>query len=352
MRWGIVGTGDMAAKFVVALQGTPGAEVALVASRSGDRAAAFARRLGVPQAIEGYDAAARADVDVVYIATPPSEHLANALTFLAAGKPVVIEKPFAATAQQATELADAARAAGVFCMEGLWTRFMPALTVARRLLADGAIGAPRAFAGSFAVADAPDPAGSAGDPALGGRALAHRGVYPISLALHLLGPATLSGAALTRDARGVDEEVSAILRHDSGATSTIYAGSRTTAANDLTLLGDRGRMVFQGPIYRPHGVRVTAVRPRSRAGGGGRFARLKETAFAQEAKRRVDALRKLAHADGGKTFSAPPQGNGYRHQIEAVAQCLRDGLLEHPLMTLDQSIATARLMDDIRALDR
>lgn len=349
VRWAIVGTGEVAGKFVIGLRSTPGAVVTLAASRSADRAAAFASQLGIPAAVGGYEKAAAADVDAVYIATPPSEHRENALMFIAAGKPVLIEKPFAANAQDAQAIITAARAAKVFCMEGMWTRFLPAMKLAQAIVADGRIGAPRSLFASFATATAVDPTSSLFRPELGGGALSHRGVYPISLAMHLLGPASLLSAALTRSESGVDEEVTALLRHAIGAVSTVYAGARTTADNGLTILGTEGTMRFLGPVYRPFGIEIAPAYPRrSGARKWDRAAIFRESPFAQVLRQRFDGG--LSLFQRRLVLRAPYIGNGYCHEAIAMMEALAGGLTEHPLMPLDASLAIARLVDEIRAV--
>jgi predicted dehydrogenase len=339
----------MAGKFALALQATPGAEVALVASRSRARAETLVRALGVGKAVEGYEAAAACDVDIFYIATPPTEHLANALVCFAAGKPVLIEKPFASTLAEAQAIVEAAGAAGLFCMEGMWTRFMPALALARRALADGVIGEPRSLSASFAAPETVDPHASLFDRKLGGGALAHRGVYPVSLAVDLLGPAQVAGVASIVGATGVDEDVAAILRHSTGAASSIRASARTTGANELIVYGTEGVLRLRGPIFRPHAVEITRSSPRGGAGASwSRAAKLKDSALAHALRQAADGLAPALRRKA-RVLRAPYRGNGYRHEIEAVMSCLSAGQLEHPLMTHADTLATARLIDEIRA---
>lgn len=350
-RWAIVGTSEVAGKFAIGLRSVPGAEIVLAASRSAERAAAFASQLGIPRAVGSYEAAAAADVDAVYIATPPSEHLANALLFIQAGKSVLIEKPLASQAADAEKIVAAARAAGVFCMEGLWTRFLPALQRARDLITKGAIGAPRSLFASFASADVVDPANSFFKPELGGGALGHRGVYPLSLAIDLLGPATLQSAAVAWGETGVDEEATVLLRHPQGAISTSYAGARTTADNTLTLLGTEGVLRFVGPIYRPFGIELTPIQPRRR--GQMRWTRkaiFKESPLAQGMRQRLDGL--ISRSSKRTIDKTPYIGNGYAHEAIAMMDAIAAGLTEHPLMTLDASLDMARLVDQIKQVQR
>jgi predicted dehydrogenase len=343
-RWAIFGTGEVAGKFVQALKRLPDAEVTLCTSRTDGRAQAFAQRFGIAQARTGFELRPGDDVDIVYIATPPSEHLAHALAAIGAGKAVLIEKPFAADAADARRIVEAARRAGVFCMEGLWTRFLPALATARQLLAQGAIGEVRSLWGSFAVAQKVQPGNSLFDRAAVGGALAHRGAYPLSLALDLLGPATLVAAWARIGATGVDEDVSATLLHPGGAASHIYAGLRSQADNSLVILGEAGRMTLRGPIYRPLGVSISRVRPRGRGTPTWRATDgLKDGAFMQGLRSRLAPF-----LEPVRTYAAPYAGNGYGHQAAAAMQAMREGRLEHERMSLADTLAAAELMDEIR----
>src|SRR5215472_10510198 len=130
-RWGIVGTGTVAALFAEGLADAAGAELAAVASRSKERAEAFAAALGAARSYGGdgaYEALARdTAVDLVYVATPNSEHRAHAILLLEAGKGVVCEKPFAMNAEETRAIVGVARSKRVFCMEAMWMRFVPAV---------------------------------------------------------------------------------------------------------------------------------------------------------------------------------------------------------------------------------
>jgi len=141
LRWGIVGPGRIAAKVVGDFVHVPNGEAVAVASRSLNRAEAFAATHGLPRAHGSYRAIIDdADVDVLYIATPHPQHYATAMAAVEAGKALLVEKSFTATTAGAGEIVNAARANGVFVMEAMWTRFQPVIVEARQLIADGAIG--------------------------------------------------------------------------------------------------------------------------------------------------------------------------------------------------------------------
>jgi predicted dehydrogenase len=258
-RWGILGTGAVSQSFVLGLQACVNpARVTMIASRRRPIAERFAADFSIPQVAASFeDAAASPDVDALYIATPPSVHEAHALAAIAAGKPVLLEKPFAMDAAAAARIIRAARERGVFCMEGMWTRFQPLISAARARIAAGDIGEVRAFRGEFCGASRPDPTVSNFDPARGGGALMHKGVYAVSLARLFLGPVTEVSAMGRVGSTGVDEDCALVLRHEAGSISTIRASNRTTGANDVLIYGTKGLLHLQSPIARPPAARIT-----------------------------------------------------------------------------------------------
>jgi predicted dehydrogenase len=348
-RWGILGTGTVARKFVLGLAAASDMRAVVVASRSAVNARTFARDLGVATAAETYEAAAAADADAFYIATPPSEHARHALPCLARGKPVLIEKPFAASAADARAIIAAAAAANTFCMEAMWTRFLPLTRRLKALVAEGVLGEPRAMAGAFCGADVPSASKNLFNPALGGGALLHRGVYPLSLASHLFGPiAEVTGAARFGET-GVDEDVALAVRHVNGALATVRASLRTTAPLDLVVSGTAGEVVVAPPIYRPFRMTLSPVQPRKGDGGGGkagggRFETLKEGALLQGAQQRLSGVVGLLRGRG-KAFTEPYAGNGYHYQAEELRQAVASGQLESTVMPLAESLALVEMME-------
>ena len=153
IRWGIVGPGRIAEKVVADFGVVTGARPVAVASRSLERAEAFAARHGLERSHGSYaDLVADPDVDVLYLATPHPQHHAVALAALKAGKALLVEKAFTATTAGAAEVIDLARATGVFTMEAMWTRFQPAVVALRELIQDGAIGEVRSVQADLGVA--------------------------------------------------------------------------------------------------------------------------------------------------------------------------------------------------------
>ena len=360
--WAILGTGAVAAKFALDL-GQAGGRVAAVGSRDPDRARAFLARLPArlqtPDARVGSaaDAVQAPGVQAVYIATPPSLHEAQAQLAFAAGRAVLIEKPIAPDAPTARRIAEAAALAGVFCMEALWTRFLPMTRQISGLLDRQALGEIRAFQADFMGSDRPDPGLSLFDPALGGGALLHRGIYPLSLALLFLGPVQALAATGRLGSTGVEEEAVIVLTHRSGAISTLRSSLRGGGANGMTLSGTEASLVVEGPVFRP--FRAQVLRHGQRQGGmaGGMEGQpsrgWRESGPAQALNRLLTAgpvAELLAGRPGGGLWRAPPLGNGYGHQAAEVARALAAAERQSSLLPLADSIEALRLTDQARAL--
>src|ERR1700738_1146680 len=196
-RWGIWGTGAIAHLVANDFPLANGALLHAVASRTGERAKEFASAYGAARWYEGLDSLLKdEEIDVVYVATPNHRHLEDCLACIQSGKAVLCEKPLALNLAQAQLIVHTARLHKVFCMEAMWTRFLPAVKEAKRCIDAGDIGPIRLIQGNFAY---PAPWGNNSrlfDINMGGGALLERGVYLLSLAQQLLGvPYSIRGTA-------------------------------------------------------------------------------------------------------------------------------------------------------------
>jgi predicted dehydrogenase len=345
-RWGVFGTGAIAAKFVSGLATAREAEATWVASRSLGKAQRFATAMQVGRGIEGYaEAATTGGVDAIYVATPPSEHAAHALMCIEAGIPVLVEKPFASSAADARRIAEAARANGVFAMEAMWTRFLPAARALRDQVAARAIGDVRFASGSFGSAQVPEPGNGRFDPALGGGAMAHLGVYPLSWGQWLLGSPELVQAMGTIGASGVDEDVAFQLRYPGGVIGSFHVSIRAWAADDFQVLGTDGMIAVRGTIVRPHGLDIRREAPlRSHEPRLDWKERLRQHPAVHQVAQRID--RSGRSRGGHRAFRYT--GNGYHYEADEVRSCLERGVGESSVMPLDDSIAVADTVDAIR----
>ncbi|MBK6993441.1 MAG: Gfo/Idh/MocA family oxidoreductase [Lewinellaceae bacterium] len=140
-NWGIIGLGKIARQFADDLRLLPNARLHAVASTSQERAAAFAAEFGATHVYSRYEDIVHCpDLDVVYVATPHPFHCENTLLCLENGLPVLCEKPFAMNMAEARRMVGAARRNRVFLMEGLWTRFIPAIEQVFQMVEQGEIG--------------------------------------------------------------------------------------------------------------------------------------------------------------------------------------------------------------------
>jgi len=312
VRWGILGTGKIARTFATALKATPDAQLAAVGSRSLDGAAFFAREFGgTPYG--SYEALVRADdVDLVYVGTPHPMHYENVRLALEAGKGVLCEKAFTVNRRQAEELVSLAREKNLFLMEAMWTRFLPALAEVRRIVDSGEIGTVRQVNADLGFKADVGPEHRLFNLVLGGGALLDLGIYPLSIAMALLGPVDSVQAQADIGPTGVDEQTGILLRHRGGGMSVCSCSLRARLPSELTIAGERGHVRMNTMFYRTQ--TVTVVR-----------------------------------ADGiSRTVPTPYTGNGYVHEVIEAQRCWRAGLVESPGMTHADTLALMGVMDEIR----
>ena len=250
LRWGVLGTGWIAERFTTALHGNTGQRMVAVGSRGADRAAEFARRVGVERSYDGYEAlVADPEVDVVYVATPHHMHLSHALLAIEAGKHTLVEKPIALDADQAGKIAGAARSAGVFCMEALWTMCLPKYDVVRQVVDNGMLGDLRT-----AILDHGewfDVGHRIMRPDLAGGSLLDLATYTVAVADDLLGPADTVTATAEMAPSGVEGQVSAIARHASGAHALHHSTILTDTSVRAVAAGTEGLLVMEPPFWGP-----------------------------------------------------------------------------------------------------
>ncbi len=352
VRWGILGTGTIARSFAEGLKSVPDAELVAVGSRTKETAAAFAAGFQIPAAYGSYSGLAAAEnVDVVYVATPNSRHKEDCLLCINAGKAVLCEKPFAMNAADGQEIVDCARAQGVFFMEAMWMRFIPAVQKARELLQSGEIGTPCLFTADFGYPIDRDPKGRFLSLQLGGGTLLDRGVYPLSLAYFLLGaPEQVRGLA-SMGPTGVDEQSTVLLRYAHGCQALLASTLNTFGTNRAILIGTHGRIEFEAPFFKTERLSVTkyAVPPTTAASA--KSAPPAPDSALRKMLRRAKhaALRVTGKRPGETEIALPLEGNGFNYEAAEVVRCLRQGLLESPTMTGTESIAIVKTMDALRA---
>jgi predicted dehydrogenase len=341
-RWAIWGTGDISAKFAAGLA-SAGATAAVVASRELGTAQKFASQQGVAKAVAGYDPAQLVgQADAVYIATPTGLHAEHAIACLNAGLPVLVEKPLAASLADAERVVAVAREKKKFLMEGMWTRFMPAVLA----LKQANVGTLNLLSGGFAISNAVEPKRPLFQPGFGGGAIRQYGVYPLALGQLIAGRAESIVATGRIGETGIETTVSLTVKYASGVVGNYYASLETTGENGFVIHGTHGRTSFVGPIYRPTGLRKASFTPRQQpqAGksGGGMKSKLIASPLGQKLVQAIQHRR----GPGGKAVAHGFAGNGYNLEAAEAQRCIKAGLTESPLMPLEDSIELVRLVDD------
>ena len=255
LRWGILAPGGIARSFASALQARTGQHLQAVASRSLPRAQDFAADFGIDTAHGSYaDLVSDPDVDVVYVASPHSEHRTQALLATGAGKPVLVEKAFARNATEARDIVESAGAAGVFAMEAMWTRFLPHVDVVRRCLEDGLLGEIHTVHADHGQALYPDGPQRLADPALAGGALLDLGIYPVSFAHFVLGDFVDVTATGVLTDTGVDAQAAIGVTSGSGAMGVLGTTMATRTPTVAAVCGTEARLEISGPFYAPSAV--------------------------------------------------------------------------------------------------
>ncbi|MGH7691612.1 MAG: Gfo/Idh/MocA family protein [Candidatus Dormibacteria bacterium] len=245
LRWGVLGTAEIARVALIPAIRDAGGEVAAVASRDHLRGQRFAACCGIPKVCESYQELVDADLDAVYIPLPNSLHLEWTLRALAAAKHVLCEKPLALSPAEAVRMGDAAVAAGVVLGEAVMYRYHPRWEVVRELLGEGRIGALRHIQGSFtfSLTTSPDIRWQA---ELGGGALYDVGSYLVSACRWLAGEPTRV-AARAQLSHGVDAEGSLILEFPGEAepiSAELAYGFRSAEHQQLELIGTTGSLLI------------------------------------------------------------------------------------------------------------
>lgn len=349
VRWGILGTGGIARRFTRDLARARGAVAAAVASRTPARARAFAHEHDIARVHGSYEElVADPAIDVVYVATTNDQHPRAAIACALAGKAVLCEKPFACDAHEARAMVATAREHGVFCMEGMWSRFLPLMREVRRLVDDGAIGDPRLVTAELGMALSLDRIPRIADPRLGGGALLDLGVYPLALASWLLGQPSEVAAQVTMAATGVDEQGVAALRYPGGRLATVAFSFAGNSPSDATIVGTRGAIHLRGPLYRPRAAYLT----RWPAAAAPDEPTEPDTGSAQRlasAVARGGALLARLRARHATRIGARHSGQGYHYEAAEVMERLERGERESPIMPLDETVAIMETVDRIRS---
>ena len=310
IRFGLAGPGIIANKFAAAIKNTDHAELVAIASRELSRAKEFADRYGIERSYGSYAELAEAsDIDAVYVSTAHPFHKASVMTFLRAGKHVLCEKPLCINADDARELAECAKESGVFLMEGMWTKFLPAIKEIKRLVSEGRIGDVIGIEADFCYRSTPEEEAKLFDVSLAGGSLLDVGVYGLHLASLILGNEPKEISAVSHIEGGVDLHTVVTLKYANGAIASITSAIALRKPETAYIYGTKGY------------IRIPTF---------------------------YGATEFYIDTDGHEEhFSFPAIGDGFEEEIIEVCECIKGGKTESDTHPLSDSIAILELTDKI-----
>lgn len=316
IHWGILGCGKIARKFAADLKVVADAELVAVGARELSAARAFAKDFPARNVHGSYEALVNdSDIDVIYVATPHGLHYEHVMLCLSHKKAVLCEKAFALNYRQAKAMIDFAVAQKTFLMEAFWTRFLPHYTRMKELVAQGKIGTIKYIHAEFGFKPTPPFPPRLYDLALGGGALLDIGVYPVFLALDLLGKPDRIEATMTPASTGVDEQCAIQFYYKNGCLAQLYCSFASNLATGADIAGDQGRIRF---THRFHGPTT----------------RLEYYPGIVDTRESIDFEK--------------AQGNGYEYEARHVNECLKNDLTESPVLSHGLTLLLMQTLDEIR----
>jgi predicted dehydrogenase len=312
VRVGIMGTGRIAGVMAATIKEIRGVACYAVGSRSMDNAARFAQDYGIKKAYGSYEElVGDPKVDLIYVATPHSEHYANVMLALSAGKNVICEKAFMLSESQAREVFAFAEEKKLLLTEAIWTRYMPMRNKLREILASNIIGEPTMLTANLGYNIAYKD--RIQQPALGGGALLDLGVYVLNFASMVFGNDVADIASIcTFNNLGMDLQDSITLRYADGKMAVLNATALANSDRSGVIYGSKGYIVVDN-INNPEGISVYD-----------------------------NEYRKIAY------YKRPKQKTGYEYEIEACVKAMAEGWIECPDMPHSESLKMMNMMDFIR----
>ncbi len=311
IRWGIIGAGWIADVMAADFRFVRNSELVAIGSRDMGKAQDLAKKHRVPRAYGSYaELLDDPDIDVVYVATPHPHHRDVALAAMARGKAVLVEKSFTATHDGAVEVVQAARDKGIFCMEAMWTRFLPAVAAAREVVAWGRIGDVLGVQGDLCAYREYDPNHRLFSPETAGGAVLDLGVYVLSFAQLFLGEAASINCVGRLNPNGTDAAAAISIGHTGGGLSALACGFDGHGPARMSIYGTKGWIEVEPRFHHPTTLSVhrSGVLPR--------------------------------------IIEARMTGRGYAHEINEVSERMLAGDTESSIMPLNDTLEVMRVMEE------
>lgn len=312
LRVGIIGAGWIAEKAAITLKNLEGASCYAIASRSLEKAQAFAEKWQVSCAYGSYsELIADENVDLVYVATPHSHHYDVTKEALENGKPCLVEKAFMANHRQAADIVRISRERKVFLAEAIWTRYQPAVQIVRQLISNGQIGIPRLITATLGYSMGNKP--RIMRPDLCGGALLDLGVYAINFVrMFCDSPIEKMESQCVKSDTGMDLTNAISFTFANGMLANVQSSACCVGDNIGVIAGTEGNIIIDN-INNPQRIRINK----------------RDRVFV-------------------KDINVPKQITGYEYQFIACKQALEEGLIEPPQMPLEETLYIMKMMDELR----
>lgn len=312
INWGIIGLGNIAHKFAQDLLTIQDAKLYAVASRTQEKADAFAKKYNAIKAYDTYDALVKdSNIDAVYIATPHALHKENTLLCLEQNIAVLSEKPFAMNADQVNEMITKARAKNILLMEALWTYFLPQYQFVLNKLNNKTYGNILKLEADFGFFREYDNNARLFKKSLGGGSLLDIGIYPIFTTLSTLGIPNKVNAKATFFKNGVDSSCKMTFNYENGVTALLKSSLLEETPTEAIFYCEHGVIKINSMFHQPSTITIIS-----------------------NGKEEIHDF--------------TDDSIGYKYEILHFNELIRDGKTESSIMSFEFSKQLIKLLDDVR----
>lgn len=315
IKWGILGCGHIAQKFLSGMEPSSKGRVVACAARSYEKAKTFANENNIAESFESYDAlTASPNIDAVYVANTHNAHFESVKRCLKAGKHVLCEKPLTVNAAQTKVLIDLAKQNNVFLMEAVWTRFLPAIRSLQEAINSGVIGDVVTVKADFSLNRELPVIHRLRNPELAGGSLLDLGIYPITIASIIFqnAPHKIYGQCVLDSETGVDERGFYTIDFGHGKTALLTSGYTQDAPCEAIISGSKGHIIV--PFFL----------------GAQTYQICRQDTPPETVEYRFD------------------EGHEFCAEIEHVHDCLEKGLTQSPILPLSKTLEIMQTMDELR----
>jgi len=313
IKWGILGTGRIAAVLATALQVVDNSELYAVGSRTKAKAEEFAMQYNVPNSFGSYEElVSNPDVDVIYIATPHNLHLENVLLAMNHGKHVLCEKPLGVNRREVEILIAKAKEKNVFLMEALWSRFLPRIIKTKELVDSGWIGDIKLLTAAFCFKSPHGPQHRHFNIDLCGGSILDIGIYNIFLSLLLFGKPEQISAIAGLSEQGGDNSASYTFKYQKDMLAVMHSSFLVDSPIVAEIHGSNGKLILETRWFNLGNI-------------------------------------KLIYPDGAEEIiNFDVKSNGYEYEAQEVVNCILAGKTQSDLWSWDNSLLLVETMDSIR----